>query len=168
MEFEHFVELRRQHVATIDMLWQLLYVQSLVGTYFLRYPNFIFFWGPYLTRPDFPAVDILIKLFARVGSDTAYGYQYCIDLLIVSIRLSHTHRLHVELELKYICFLIPIPNFKSYSHYRGYCGIPIGLFPFPFHSQTHTGKTIKCKCKQTTVEQQKNSSTKNWISNVEK
>jgi len=55
-----------------------------------------------LTRPDFPAVDILIKLFARVGSDTAYGYQYWIDLLIVSIRLSHTHRLHVELELKYI------------------------------------------------------------------
>jgi len=46
----------------------------------------------------------------------------------------------------------PIPKFKTYSHSHG---IPIWLFPFP---NTHR-KTTKWKCKQSTVEQQTNSST---------
>jgi len=46
--------------------------------------------------------------------------------------------------------LLPIPKFKSYFHSR------------PILTRTHS-KTIKCKCKLSTVEQQ-NSSTENWTS----
>jgi len=41
--------------------------------------------------------------------------------------------------------------------------IPITV-PFP----NTLSETINCKCKQSTVEQQKNSSTENWTSSVEK
>ena len=46
-------------------------------------------------------------------------------------------------------------------------GIPTALFPFhPFPNRND--KTIKCKCKQSSVEQQKNSSTEKWASITEK
>jgi len=47
----------------------------------------------------------------------------------------------------------PIPKFKFYFHSHG---IPIGLFSFQSHSNTHS-RTIKCKWKPSTVEQQKTS-----------
>jgi len=59
---------------------------------------------------------------------------------------------------------IPIFQFKSYFHFYD---IPIRLFTFPSHSK-NTHRTRKCKCKQSTVEQQKNSSAENWASIVEK
>ena len=48
----------------------------------------------------------------------------------------------------------------SYSHFHG---IPIGLFPFLALFTNTPSKTMKCKCKQSTVEQQNS-----WTSIVKK
>ena len=58
---------------------------------------------------------------------------------------------------------IPIPKFKSYSHSHG---IPNMVVPIPITFPNTQGK--KSTCKQSTVEQQKNSSTKKLDIIVEK
>ena len=110
------------HVAVVALLHLATYLQpEMTGNGFLH-SNF-----------PRPAVGMGIPMGMVWGG---YGDRNSVPTAALNFSRSHVVNSH--------SFPFPSPKLKWYSHFHG---ILIGLFPFP----NTNSRTVKCKCKQSTV-----------------
>ena len=100
------------------------------------------------------------------GVSAASGWPYA-NHLHLATQIPTLEMTRTDLYIPIPMQSIPIPPHSQIQVLFPFHGIPTALFPFhPFPNMND--KTIQCKCKQSSVEQQKNSSTEKWASITEK